>query len=298
MRLNPLKPGDRIALVAPASPFDQEKLARAVEVLEGRGYRLAPGKHVTCKKGYLAGTEAERATDLIDAIHDPDVAAILCVRGGYGSARLLPWLPFPVLEERPKIFMGYSDITFLHLAFQSRMQWVTFHGPNLIDLADAPPDQVETLLSSLSGEKEFAWGFSDDQVLRHGMAAGTVIGGNLTCLVHLLGTPYFPNLRGQFLLIEDCGEALYRLDRHMNHLLLAGALDRLGGLILGTFKDCGDSQAIHQMVMEQVSSFQFPVIAGLPFGHMPQNEVIPFGIPFTLNTYEYTFKATQSPFNH
>ena len=297
MRLRPLKPGDRMALVAPASPFDQEKLARAVEVLESRGYRVAPGKHITCKKGYLAGTEAERAADLIDAIRDPEVAAILCIRGGYGSARLLPWLPFSVLKDRPKIFMGYSDITFLHLAFQSRMQWVTFHGPNLLELADAPPDQVETLLSSLFGEEEFGWDFSDDQILRHGVATGTVIGGNLTCLVHLLGTPYFPDLGGRFLLIEDCGEALYRLDRHINHLRLAGALDRLGGLILGLFKDCGDFQEIHQMVMEQVSSYQFPVIAGLPFGHMPQNEVIPFGIPFTLNTYEYTFKATQSPFN-
>jgi len=295
MILNPLKPGDRISLVAPASPFDPETFAQARDILQHNGYELSIGEHVNCKKGYLAGTEAERADDLIRALVDPEISAVLCIRGGYGSARLLPWLPFSTLKDHPKIFLGYSDITFLHLAFQSRMEWITFHSPNAMDLARMS-DPAATMFGMLSGEHEFAWTLTDEQVLRHGMRSGIVVGGNLTCLIHLLGTPYFPNLEGRILLIEDRGEALYRIDRHLTHLKLAGVLQQLGGLALGHFEDCGSAPEIHNMVLEQVDSFHFPVVVDLPFGHGLHNEVVPLGMPFTLNTYEHSFKADRHPF--
>lgn len=295
MSLVPLRPGDRIEMVAPSSPFDRERFERACAFLESNGFRVTQGKSVFNKKGYLAGTEAERAQDLIHAIKDPDISAVFCARGGYGSSRLLPWLPFPVLAPHPKIFLGHSDITFLHCAFRSQMNWVTFHGPNATGILNSP-EQSENVLNALRGEERFFWKFGPEQVIRPGIASGPVFGGNLTCMVHLLGTPYFPDPSGALLLLEDRGEALYRLDRFLTHLKLARVMQRLGGIILGDFTECGDIKAILKMVIEQVAPYRFPVVAGLPFGHGEANHVIPFGVPFCLNTCEQTLKAVQDPF--
>jgi muramoyltetrapeptide carboxypeptidase len=295
-RVSPLHPGERIALVAPSSPFNVEKFNQAYEMLKREGYHPVPGRHLLNRKKYLAGTEAQRAQDLIWAISDPSVAAVFCVRGGYGSGKLLPWLPFTTLGRTPKIFLGYSDITFLHLAFQSQMNWITFHGPNFIEAADTP-DRLREILRFFRGESSFAWKSDGSHVIRHGVASGVLLGGNLTCLVHLIGTPFFPDLKGVLLLIEDRGEVLYRLDRLFTHLRLAGLLHQLGGLILGQFEDCGDPDDIWDMVWEQVKPFHFPVIANLPFGHGQKNQVIPLGILFSLNTYENVLDALQNPFS-
>ena len=296
MLLSPLRSGDRIALLAPASPFETEKFSRASELLQARGFQVILGDHIFQRYGYLAGTEADRAGDLIHAIQDPSIAAIICIRGGYGSGRLLPWLPFPVLRDSPKIFLGYSDITFLHLAFQSRMDWITFHGPNLLD-ANSSPGKLDGVLESLQGKTDFCWPLEPKHILRDGITTGKVLGGNLTCMAHSMGTEYFPTTDGALLLLEDCSEALYRLDRALNHLKLTGVLSHLGGLILGNFKDCGEPHAIHDMVLDHCKSFHFPIVAGMPFGHDGPNDIIPFGISFYLNTYERILQATQSPFS-
>jgi muramoyltetrapeptide carboxypeptidase len=264
-------------------------------MLGDEGYRLAPGKSIFQKCGYLAGTEAERAQDLIKAFSNPDGSAIMCIRGGFGSSRLLPWLPFSILQETPKIFLGYSDATFLHAAFWVKIGWSTFHGPNLLDLLDFP-GSVNHVVRALSGLDDFAWAFDDDHILRHGMASGTLLGGNLTCLCHLLGTPYFPNLKGALLLLEDRGEALYRLDRFLTQLKLAGVLSQIGGLILGHFHECGELQKVRDMAFDQVRTYSFPVVADLPFGHGSPNQVIPLGCSFVLNTFERTFKVNNGPF--
>jgi len=295
MKLKPLQAGDQIALVAPASPFSIEQFTTVCEIFKDKGFRILPGKHIFQKRGYLAGQEAERAEDLIQAIEDPEVAAIVSIRGGYGSGRLLPWLPFTNLHERHKIFLGYSDITFLHLAFCSQMQWITFHGPNLID-ANSEPGKIDNVLSSLRGETDFSWPLQDEQILRQGAANGKVFGGNLTCLAHLIGTKYFPDPEGAILLFEDCGEATYRLDRILNHLKLAGILPRLGGMVLGDFKNCGDFAEIAKVALDHSKPYDFPIIANLPFGHDGRNEVIPLGTPFHLNTYEKSFRAIDNPF--
>lgn len=295
MTSNPLRPGDGIALVAPSSPFEIDKYQRACSLLETRGYRLAPGTNIFQEHGYLAGTEAERAQDLIRAIASPDVSAVICIRGGFGSSRLLPWLPFSVLRNSPKLFLGYSDATFLHLAFWNKMGWTTFHGPNLVDMIDVP-ERMDEALTALSGEQDFCWHLEDHQLLRPGMATGTLLGGNLTCLCHLLGTPYFPNLAGALLLLEDRGEALYRLDRMLTQLKLAGVFNQVGGLLLGHFHDCGESRKVTEMVLDQVRPYSFPVVADLPFGHGSPNQVIPLGSAFALNTFEGTLRLTTSPF--
>lgn len=295
MKLRPLQDGDRIALVAPASPFSLETFRHGCEILQAKGFRLAIGEHVSAKHGYLAGREADRAADLIRAVSDPAVAAVICIRGGYGSGRLLPWLPFAGLRESRKIFLGYSDITFLHLAFLSRMRWVTFHGPNLLDV-DSERHKLDGVLNSLKGIRDFSWPLRNGSILREGVAAGMIFGGNLTCLSHLLGTPYLPDPEGAILLLEDCGEALYRLDRMLNQLKLAGILPRLAGLVLGDFKDCGDLAEIHQVVLDHCRPYRYPIVADLPFGHAGGNEVIPLGAAFYLNTYENVLRAVDEPF--
>jgi muramoyltetrapeptide carboxypeptidase len=201
-----------------------------------------------------------------------------------------------MFRNKQKIFMGYSDVTFLHLALYSQAGWTTFHGPNFVPDPPGGTGFLQGALAALRGEEEFAWDLRDAHVIRHGTSRGPLIGGNLTCLVHLLGTPFFPDPQGAILLIEDRGEALYRLDRLLTHLCLAGVLDRLGGMVLGNFDGCGDLSAIWEMVAERVRPFRFPVVANLPFGHGCENRVVPLGIPFHLNTRAGAFKAERSPF--
>jgi muramoyltetrapeptide carboxypeptidase len=295
MKLNPLREGDRIALIAPSSPFEVDEFARVCSILESKGYEIVPGKNIFSKQKYLAGKEAERAHDLIAAITDPTIAAIICIRGGYGSGRLPPWLPFSGLQHNWKIFLGYSDITFLHLAFCSQMGWITFHGPNLMD-ADQLPGKLDRILEFLKGQRDFSWSLETGQILRPGTATGKLLGGNLTCLTHMLGTPYFPAPEGVILVVEDRGEAPYRIDRMFNQLKLAGVLSHLAGLVLGNFGDCGEFNDVAELVLDHARSFNFPIIAALPFGHAEVNEVIPLGMPFHINTHEQTLAALQSPF--
>jgi muramoyltetrapeptide carboxypeptidase len=265
-------------------------------MLEDKGYRTVPGRHIFCRQKYLAGKESERALDLIDAITDPTVAAIICIRGGYGSGRLLPWLPFAKLQHNSKIFLGYSDITFLHLAFGSQMGWITFHGPNLMD-ADCLPGKLDRILQCLKGEGDFCWSLESKQILRPGTATGQLLGGNLTCMTHLLGTPYFHTPEGAILVVEDRAEAPYRIDRMFNQLKLAGVCSRLAGLVLGDFRDCGEFDDIAEIILDHTRPFNFPIVAALPFGHVEMNEVIPLGMQFYINTDEQILSALQSPFS-
>lgn len=289
-----LAPGSSIALIAPSSPFDPALYEKGREIFETAGYRVVSGKNILNRKKYLAGTDFERVQDLTQALLDPEIKGVICIRGGYGSGRLLPWLPFSKLGKTPKIFLGHSDITFLHLALASQSGWTTFHGPNLTGIAEFP-ERAENVLNMLSGKERFDWKLDSGQILRHGRATGRVFGGNLTCLAHLVGTIYIPKTEGTLLLIEDNGEALYRLDRMMNHLKLAGILPSLGGILLGEFKDCAVNDEICEMVMDHVRFFDFPVVHSLPFGHGSRNEVIPFGAPCLLDTYERVLKALDPP---
>ncbi len=293
--LCPLKAGDRVALIAPASPFAREPIEAMRAALTAQGLVAEPARCVEPVTGYLAGPDAERAEELIRAILDPDVAGIFCIRGGYGSGRLLSRLPFPTLASHQKIFVGHSDITFLHAAFASQMDWMTFFGPNVLDLA-TNDRSIEGFLSPLFGDASFHWKLEPSQVLRDGVAVGRLLGGNLTCLTHLLGTPFFPDLDGSLLLLEDRGEALYRLDRMLTHLKMAGVMDRLAGVVLGEFTDCDATERIRELFLDVLRPFPYPIVAGLPFGHTSRNELVPLGARFALNTYEGFIKAQNAPF--
>ena len=291
----PIRRGDRVAMIAPASPVEKELLEKASDLLRSEGLEPVRGKFVEARTGYLAGGDADRAADLIWAFGDDSIRAVLCARGGYGSSRLLPWLSFSRLRNQPKLFLGHSDTTFLHASFQSRLGWITFHGPNLADAGDAP-DNVQAAVAALRGESRFEWDLGEEMILREGAARGILRGGNLTCFTHLVGTPYLPDLNGAILLIEDVGEPQYRLDRMFTHLRLAGHVNGLAGLVLGRFKDCGDVQRIHEMFVDQVRDLNIPVIAGLPCGHGAPNNVIPLGAIHAIDTSEGRFRSLGNPF--
>jgi len=292
----PLQPGDAIAVVAPAGLVSPDSLDRALELVRAAGYRVLPGRHLRRRSGYLAGTDAERAEDLIAAVRSPDATAVWCARGGYGGSRILQHLPFAALRGAPKIFLGFSDVTFLHAGLNRQAGWVTFHGPNLLQAAERP-DQFAAVLETLAGRRPLRWALTPAQVLRTGSAVGPVVGGNLTCLIHLIGTPFFPDLDGRLLLLEDCGEACYRLDRHFNHLKMIGAFDRLAGLLLGQFIECGRRDEILDMIADHLHPFAFPIVSDLPFGHDDPNEIIALGSPFRIDTHELSLHAVRPPFN-
>ncbi|MDA8306570.1 MAG: LD-carboxypeptidase [Deltaproteobacteria bacterium] len=290
-----LGPGSAVALVAPAGPFEAESYEKGASVLRSAGYAVVPGRNAFKKQGYLAGTDRDRIEDLTEAVLDPAIEAIICIRGGYGSGRLLPRIPFQSFRGNPKPFIGFSDITFLHLGLASMAGWTTFHGPNLVGM-NAVAQRAESVLDVLSGKASFHWTFGPEQVLRPGRVEGPVLGGNLSCLTRLIGTVYMPDLAGALLLIEDCSEALYRLDRMMNHLELASVLPTLGAILLGDFDRCARESDICAMIMDHVSDYDFPVVRGLPFGHGERNDVIPLGPPFLLDTNERVLAILETPF--
>lgn len=287
-------PGGSVAVIAPSSPFDAGAYRKGVEILRTAGYDVVSGKNIFEKEGYLAGTDEQRLDDLTKAVLDPTIGAIICIRGGYGSGRLLPRIPFPVFSRNPKLFIGHSDITFLHMGLVNNAGWTTFHGPNLVGMSQAS-ERAESILELLAGEASFEWSFERDQVLRAGTVTGRVLGGNLSCLCNMVGTPYMPDTAGSMLLVEDCGEALYRIDRMMNHLKLAGILRGLGAILLGEFTDCGRNGDICTMVMGHVREYDFPVVHSLPFGHGLRNDVIAFGPSFLLDTDERVLKILETP---
>lgn len=294
LKPQPLKPGDLIALVGPSGPAPRERLEAGITYLEARGYRVQPGPHLLARHHYLAGTDAERAEDLRAALADPEVRAVFCARGGYGTGRIIDRLDYGAVASDPKIVLGFSDTTGLHLALQARTGLVCFTGGLVsMDLGgERDPFTEEWWWRALTTPGPLGVLPLGDEfrVLRRGRAAGPLRGGCLSLLCSLLGTPFVPDLRGAILLLEDVDEYPYRLDRMLNQLRLAGVLEGIGGLVLGQFKDCfkpeemSRSPDLEEMVMELTEGLDLPVVAGLPYGHFRTRLVLPLGVRAVLDT--------------
>ncbi len=301
----PIKPprlnhGDTIGIVAPASaPIDAKAIDRSVKVLQSLGFKVKLGKHLRKKQGFLAGSDEERLGDLMSMFRDPEVKAILCVRGGYGTARLLPLLDYEVIRANPKIFVGYSDITSLHCAFLKKANLVTFHGPMLHSdfcKKDMPDFTLQSFLNTLT--QPYAAGsicktyHGKISVLRRGKASGRLLGGNISLLCTTLGTPYQPSFKKKILFLEDLDEAPYRFDRMLTHLLNAGVLQQVAGVAVGLNRNCIDPQAkkrkqywqtVEDVLKERLAPLKVPVVAGLPCGHVPLNATLPMGVQAELD---------------
>jgi len=286
----PLKPGDTIGIPAPASPFNRERFDQGVEVLKSLGYRVLVPEETHQREGYLAGSDRERAAALNRMFADPGVQAIVCARGGYGSMRMLPHLDFASIRENPKMVMGFSDLSALFWALFDRCGLVTIHGPTVTTLAIADDATLERVAAMLSGERKAVLRPASGITLRSGIAKGRLLGGNLTTLCHLSGTPFSPVFRDRILLLEDRGEAPYRIDRMLSQMRLAGGLDDLAGIILGSFEKCGEPADLHRIVMEIIDDPEVPILAGFGIGHGKTNIPIPMGMKAVLDADEQVLR--------
>ena len=275
-----LPAGGVIGLIAPAGPA-QLDLDSATQWMHARGYQLRVFPGVWEKNGYLAGSDAARAGDLHAAFADDSIDAIFCLRGGYGSPRLLDSIDFELLRRHPKPFVGYSDITALHLAITRYAGFVTFHGPMLnADLLGNKQSPTESsLLRMLSGQQPRLLSHPDEYPLitvAPGCASGRLLGGNLSLICATIGSPFELDDQDAILFIEDVNEPLYRVDRLLTHLRLAGKLNRLRGVLVGDFAGI-DLSALLQLLRQELGPLGIPVLAGWRSGHCDPNLTLPLG---------------------
>jgi muramoyltetrapeptide carboxypeptidase len=272
-----LRPGDRVAVIAPASGFERAAFEAGLALI-GNRYRADCDGGIFDRHRYLAGSDARRLAELTAALADPAIRAVFCARGGYGATRLLPSLAAHAPPGAPKPLIGFSDITALHLWLQAHAR-ISIHGPVLTQLARLPASTCERLFTLLeSAAPATALHGSDTYV--SGVAEGPLLGGNLSVFSRLLGTPFMPAIDGAVLLLEDQGERPYRLDRMWTHLELAGVFARVRGIVLGTFTACEESGADYtsaEVLRELAASTRLPCAAGFPIGHGEHNAPVPLG---------------------
>lgn len=299
-----LKPGDTIGLITPSSyVFDTWRIDLAASRLEAvLGVRCRLGRYVKGRHGYMAGTEKERLEDLHTMFADRGVAGVFCLEGGYGTERLLPGIDYELVRKNPKVLLGYSDITGLHLAITRRAGLVTFHGPvalgslpawSLASLKKAlfSPDSVGDL--SNPPEEDPNWPLFPLHTVTPGKARGPIAGGNLTLVSTTMGTPYEIEAKGKILFLEDTGEAPYRVDRMLTQLKLAGKLQEAAGIVWGTCTDCTPAKSsfevnlsMSDLLDEILGDLGKPVLAGLVFGHTKEKATIPMGVEAELDAGE------------
>ena len=233
-------------------------------------------------------------SDLHAMFSDKEIQAVFCARGGYGTMRLLSGIDYDLILENPKILVGYSDVTALLSAVFKKTGLTVFHGPMVQGFADRNKTTRSHLFQLLSSGRATLNGDGQTRTLFPGKATGRLMGGNLTLLCHLLGTPYFPDLNQDLLFIEDRGESLYRIDRMLTHLELSGRLEQISGLIAGRFDQCGEEEAIDRLLKDRLARLNIPVLTDFPAGHGPDNLAWPLGIKSELDADDKTVKLLES----
>ncbi len=289
-----LREGDLVALVAPASvTYDEDTLLVAVESLEALGLRVRVGEHVMSRYGYLAGPDENRAADINAAFADDEVRGVIALRGGWGASRALPWIDFDLIAANPKVVLGYSDITSLLLALLARSNLVGFHGPNgtspwsefttremrrIVFNGEMPLMRNPRLRDGTLAVRQFrTW------PIVAGRARGRLVGGNLTLFAALAGTPYFPDTTGAIVFLEEVDEYIYRCDRMLTQLALAGVFDKAAGVVFGGFTDCGVSPdgygrfSLNDVFQHHMAPLGKPAFSGAMFGHVDRKRTLPLG---------------------
>jgi muramoyltetrapeptide carboxypeptidase len=278
----PLAPGARVALVAPAGPLrGSEELERAVDNARALGWEPVTAPHALDRAGYFAGADARRAADFNAALRDPRVDGVWCLRGGYGAMRILPAVDWDALVRHPKAIVGYSDITALHAAAGRHAGVVSYHGPTARAVLTAfSRHSLERALAANGGDPCGEWPAA--ATLRGGRARGRLAGGNLALVAALVGTPYAPDLDGAILVLEDVNEGVYRVDRMLQQLLLAGALDGVRGIAFGHCTNCEEesddgARRLADVVGETAAALGVPCVLGIPVGHIDDQWTLPLG---------------------
>src|SRR5687768_8328678 len=294
--LRPLESGARVALVAPSGILrDPAHVALAQANVRSLGWQPVLGHNVTAAHAYFAGTDEQRIADLNAAFRDDTVDAIWCVRGGYGAMRLLDVVDFGPLRANPRPVIGFSDITALHAAIFKECGIISFHGPTARGaLSDFSRTNLER---AVAGHADSCGIAARGRVLRPGRASGRLAGGNLALVAALMGTPWSVDFDGAILVLEDIDEAVYRVDRMVRQLLLAGALERCAGLVVGDFRPpVGeaevDNRSVDDVIAEAADRAGIPCFSGAPFGHIRDQWTIPLGAHAVLDTNDCSLHVT------
>ena len=294
-----LRPGETIGVIAPAAAIEREFLEQGVNVLQAMGYRVKVSHHALDRAGILAGNDYTRASEINAFFADGDVKAIFGARGGYGCGRLLPLIDFAAIARHPKIFLGFSDATFLLNALVDKSGTIAFHGPMVaIDFARGLTERSRTHLERLLTATKGGFELAAPEVIRPGIAEGELIGGCLSVVVATLGTPWAPVFDGRILFLEDTGEKAYRIDRMLVHLRQTGALDRVAGIVFGAIRPFDTSDAerarIAEFIGEATAGLSCPVLGGLEAGHGTENLTLPFGVRVRLDSNQGRMLFTEA----
>lgn len=302
-----LRRGDVIGLVAPASPPARHDIVeRSVRYLEGLGYRVHVADHLESSHGFSAGTDEQRASDVNALFADRRVAALFAIRGGNGCCRLLKRLDYAVIRRHPKIFVGYSDLTFLQLALWRKTGLITFSGPMPgVEFWSNPDPFTEEafwdLLTSRRSRRTLPQPENPTpRTLRSGTTEGRLLGGCFSLVVSLLGTPFQPDFRESLLFVEDVREELHRIHRMFSHLDNAGILDRLAGVLVGQFTQANPEPkephlSLDQIFDETLATFRGPVLTHLAYGHIPRKMTLPQGVRARLDATRQRLTLLESP---
>lgn len=295
---SPLSAGARVALVAPAGPLrGEQELQAAIAHATSLGWEPVVGPHALSRHGYLAGTDDERAADFNAALRNDAVDGIWCLRGGYGAMRILDALDYDALRRNPRPLLGYSDITALHCAVNVRSGVVSYHAPTARgELTDFSRD---SLVRAVVQQEDPCGSAPLARTLRGGRAAGRLVGGNLALLAALAGTPYAPDYTDAILVLEDVGEANYRIDRMLQQLRLSGAFDHLAGIAFGQFTEGADPLdsepcELDDILRDAADAARVPSVTGIPLGHIADQWTIPLGARAELDADARTLHVTRS----
>lgn len=311
MKPKKLEKGHTIGLISPASgQYLRSYITRATKALENWGYNVVLGKYVSEKNGYLAGTDQQRAFDFNDMFRREDIDAVFCTNGGYGSSRILNAIDYEAVASNPKIFVGYSDITALHLAIFKNTGLVTFHGPGATSFpAEWMKDYTrEHLFKALCDDEPIGSIEMADEnkylhVIGSGVAEGVLVGGNICMITSTLGTPYEIETEGRILFLEDLNTEPWEMDHRMAHLLNAGKLHQAAGIVIGECRSCDPRMfkpayhvdtSLEHIFEEYLAPLDIPVLYGLPIGHTEDMATLPYGVRARVDADNKSFRVLEN----
>lgn len=305
-----LQKGDTLGVISPGSWLNDEAVSSTKRNIEALGFKVKFAANFNAKNGFIAGTDQQRLDDIHEMFEDPEVDGVLCARGGYGTGRLLNDINYDLIKSNPKVFIGFSDITALHYAIHQQTGLVTFHGPvGASDFTNFTTKSFDQVLVKGKENVEFkrpkSWKKKNERAyekfaISGGTAEGRLVGGNLSLMCSLLGTPYDLDFSGKLVFIEEIGEKTYRVDRMLTQLLNANKFDSCAGVLLGVFNDCDStpgnktSQMLKQVLNDRLGQLGIPVAYGLPIGHIDDNSTIPFGAKAKFNADSLELQLLES----
>ncbi|HEY0060423.1 MAG TPA: LD-carboxypeptidase [Flavisolibacter sp.] len=295
-----LKKGDTIGIIAPAGFMSLDKMHACIESLEEWGYNVVLGATTqTSSTNYFSGTDEERLLDFQQMLDDKNVHAILCARGGYGVSRIIDRINFRKFRKAPKWVIGYSDITAFHTHVYARYKIASLHAPMAAAFNDGETgnEYIQSIRTALQGDAA-EYECESHEWNRLGIAKGELVGGNLTLLVHLMGTPSDVRTKNKILFLEDVGEYLYNIDRMILQLKRGGKLDRLAGLIIGGFTDMKDTErpfgkSVYELIRDHLKEYKYPVCFGFPVSHSKENYALKVGASYQLKVTSHETKLLE-----